>query len=333
MFKNLSLYASLAVLSIGSLAAANYDPSNGQWRVIGEYLYWAPSVDDTYFVIDSAVSTIFPNGKRKNNDLNFHSGYRIGGDYLFCDCNRALQVTYTNLNFKQNKTVTGDFLWATNGTETLTGIFRNYSGSAESHLKFQYQNLDAFYAQELFDCCGLDFGIQLGFEAVELKLNETDTYSAAAETGFVHQHSKTNGIGPKIGFSVGYNLFESKDCDCSSTLSLNFLTAGSLLAADTKTHIDASLGTSDGTTSILDVSNKKDWRVVPALHARVGLNYDMVFSCVEASLEVGYEFTSFLRGLTRTSFPDSESGVTGMSFTNFYNFDMQGLYVSGSVTF
>jgi len=333
MFKKLSLYASLAVLSIGSLAAANYDPSNGQWRVIGEYLYWAPSVDDTYFVIDSPETTSFPNGKRKSNDLNFHSGYRVGGDYLFCDCNRAIQVTYTNLNFKQNKTVTGDYLWATNGPVTLTGYFSDYSGSAKSHIKFEYQNLDAFYAQQLFECCGLDFGVQLGLEAVELKLNETDTYIGPVETGLVHQHSKTNGIGPKIGFSVGYNLFESTDCDCASRLSLNFLTAGSLLASDTKAHIDAEVNTDGTSTSVLDVSNKKDWRVIPALHARVGLNYDMVFSCVEASLEVGYEFTSFLRGLTRTSFPDRLIGVSGMSFSNFYNFDMQGLYVSGNVTF
>lgn len=330
MLKKFYLFALLTTLGMGPLnaaAAANFDPSNGQWRVIGEYLYWQPSVDDTYFVIDSPVTTTFPNGKKRNNDFNFHSGYRVGGAFLFCDCEREVQITYTNLNFTQNKEIAGDFLWATVGRADLVSSFENYAGTADSGLKFTYQNVDAFYAQQLYDCCGLDFGVQIGLEAVELKLHETYAYTSDASTALIHQHCKTNAIGPKIGFAIGYEIYKGDSCGCPGTLSLNVLTSGSLLAADTKTTVDNVLG---GET-ILDVSDKKSWRVVPALHARAGLNYDMEFSCVDASLEIGYEFTSFLRGLSRQSYPDDVAD--GLTFNNYYNFDMQGLYVSGSVTF
>jgi hypothetical protein len=171
-----------------------------------------------------------------------------------------------------------------------------------------------------------------GLEAVELKLNEQSTYTVTGGTvGIVSEHCKTNAIGPKVGFAIGYNLFENT-CGCPGTLSLNVLSAGSLLAADTKVSSANTTTTIGGDTAILlDVSNKKSWRVVPAFHARVGLNYDMAFECVDASLEVGYEFTSFIRGLSRVAFPDDIGD--SLSYNNFYNFDMQGLYVSGSITF
>lgn len=331
MLKKLFLSAVLMTSGVSALSAAsagNFDPSNGQFRVIGEYLYWMPSVDDTYFVIEADATSTFPTGTRRNNDFNFNSGYRVGGAYLFCDCNRELLVRYTNLNFTQRKTVTGDFLWATQGRADFASGFENYAGTASSQLKFLYQNIDAVFAQQLYDCCGLDFAVEFGLEAVELKLNESYTYAVTgADIGTIDQHSKTTGIGPKVGFAVGYELFTG-DCNCPGTLSLNICTAGSLLAADTKTS--ATNATTGGGT-LLDVSDKKSWRVIPALHARVGLNYDMNFGCGDASLEVGYEFTSFLRGLSRTAYPDDVAD--SLSYNNFYNFDMQGLYVSGSFTF
>lgn len=337
MLRKFYSYLMLMTLGAGSLtaaSAANYDPMNGQFKVIGEYLYWSPSVDDTYFVIDSPISTTFPNGKRKNVDLGFHSGYRVGGAYLFCDCDREVQVTYTNLDFTHSKTISGDFLWGTVGNADFLFNFEDYTGTASSHNSFYYQNIDAFYAQQLFEGCCLDFSVQVGLEAVELKYNNHITYTnnavpSAPVVGLVRQHSKTNAIGPKVGFAVGYELFQSSNCACPGTLSLNVLSSGSLLAADTKTTVFNQLS---GVTD-LDVSDKKSWRVIPALHARVGLNYDMSFDCGDASVEIGYEFTSFIRGLSKLSFPDARAGVTGMSFDNYYNFDMQGLYVSGSFTF
>lgn len=326
MFNKLKLFALLTV-GCGSLVADSYDPSHGQWRVTGEYLYLLPTFDDSSFVIESPVSTAFPNGSHKNNNFNFRSGFRVGGAYTFCDCNRELQVYYTNLNASQNKTVAGDFLWATIGRPDFTSNFENYAGTATSHLKLLYQTVDAFYAQQITSSCGLDFSALLGIEAAEIKLHEDYTYVSADDTGVVHNHARIEGIGPQLGFGLNYDVFENRGCNCPGKLSLNVFASSSLLATKSKTSAENVLND----VIDLDVSDSSSWRVVPALHARVGLNYETQFACVDTSLEIGYEFSSYFRALSRLGFPDDTAD--GLAFKNYYNFDVQGLYVALSARF
>lgn len=328
MLKKLYLSALLMTAAAGSLAA-NFAGTDGNFRVTGEYLYLMPSIDDTYFVIDSPETTTFPNGKRKNNDFDFHSGFRVGVGYS-CDDNSELSVSYARLSFNQSKTVTGDFLWATLGRADFTSSFENYTGTASSKHDYTYQRLDALYGQKLFDCSNFSFGVAFGLEAAELRLTDNFTYVSAAEggsIGTVHQHSRTRGIGPELGFGLDYLLYKGDACSCPGSLSFRASTSGSLLAADTKSDANNVLDTA----TILDVSESKSWRVIPALHARVGLNYDFGFSCLDASLGIGYEFTSYIRGLSRVAYPDDVAD--GLSYNQYDNFDLQGLYVSGSVRF
>lgn len=330
MFKKLSLFALALTSSLGSLCAddylSDYNSSNTQWRVTGEYLYLLPTVDDTGFVIDSPVTTTYPNGKRKDNDANFHSGYRVGAGYTFCGCNNELLASYTHLQFDQSKKVSGDFLWATVGRPDLTSLFEDYAGTASSKLDFLYQRLDGLYSHQLYDNCGLNFAFLFGLEAVELRLKERYTYESATFLGTVHQKSRVEAIGPQIGFAANYQLY--KHCGCMpGTLSLNVLSSASLLAADNKVKVNNTL---DGET-LLDVSNSKSWRVIPALHASVGISYDMPISCYEASIGVSYEFSSYLRGRTGIIFADDVAD--SLSYNNYNNFDIQGLAVSASFRF
>lgn len=320
----------LGMGSVSAANAANFDPSNGQWRVFGEYLYWQPSVDDTYFVVSSDVDSEFLTGTRHNNNFKFDSGYRIGGAYLFENVNRELRLSYTDLKSSKSKTIAGDFLTATNGSPDLIDDLGIFTGTAASSLHFHYQNIDLMFAQQIYDCSNFSFAVEAGLEAVELRLRETDTYTiTGGAIGVATLSSRTNAIGPKVGLAMSYQLMD--DCGynaCSTgTLSLNFCSSASLLAADSKDSVSSTLGDTD----LLDVSSRKSWRVVPAMKARVGLEYDTAFSCGDAAFEIGYEFTSFLRGIQKTRF--SDTGAEGYSSTDFYNFDMQGLYISASLTF
>jgi hypothetical protein len=327
MFKK-NLLALLMTLSLGSLAA-DFSLSNGQFGVWGEYLYFRPSIDDTYFVIDSPVDTTFPNGNRIHNDPHFRSGYRVGASYSFCDCNSELLIAYAHLGIKRSKTVDGAFLWATEGRADLASIFEGYAGSATSDLRFTYQRLDALYSQEVYNCCGLDFAVQVGIEAAELRYREEVGYASALALGEVFQRSRTEGVGPQVGFALGYDLFSN---DCQGTLALKVLTSGSLLAADTRSKAENFLTPVGGATAtLLDVRDRRTWRVIPALHTRVGLNYDMAFECLSANIEVGYEFSSYLRALTRTDYPDDVAD--GLSRNHYDNFDVQGLYVALGLKF
>ena len=330
MFKKLSLFAFAVAATAGVALSANLGgilDQGGQFRVFGQYLYLLPSIDDSSFVIDSPITTTFPNGKRKHNDVDFHSGFRVGGGYTFCGCSSEVNVAYTQLQFTEKRNIAGDFLWATVGRPDLTSSFENYAGVASSRLKFLYERFDGLFSQEIINnCCGLNVAVQFGIEAAQLRLKERYVYDSETNLGIVHQYSRAKGVGPQIGFAFDYELYTF--CGCMpGKLSLNVLSSASLLAANNRTKVSNVLNDED----VLSVKNSKSWRVIPALHASIGLNYDLKVASYDTAIEVGYEFSSYLRGLTRLSFPDD---VADALSNNYYdNFDVQGLYVSASFRF
>lgn len=321
------LCSALVVFSTGSLCA-NIHPAPGSFGVTGEYLYLLPTFDDTYFVTKSGATSTFPTGERHHNDFNFNSGYRITGVYAFCgcECPRELIVSWAQLDAKQSKTVSGSFLWGTLGRADFASSFENYAGTAKSTLKADYDRLDGFFSQQVYNCCDLDIRLLGGFEYADLQLKEKYTYVNGQTVGTIHQKAKTWGIGPELGASFNYQICQFTDC-LPGTLSLNVVTTGSLLVSESKTKDNNVLAGAD----VLSVHDEKTWRVVPALHTRVGLNYDTCVCAYDTSVEVGYEFNSYYRGQARTVYPDDVAD--GLCQTQYYNFDVQGMYVAVSVGF
>jgi hypothetical protein len=290
-----------------------------------DFLYLLPSVDDTYFVFDSPESTIFPNGKRENNDFHFHPGFRVSAAYSACG-DQWIQLDYAMLQVKRSKTVQGDFLWATIGRSSLTSSFENYPGSASSRLDLLYQRADAFLVQQTLTCGGMDVSLKAGLEYAFLRLNEDFAYQRVAVLGEISQRSKTWGIGPEIGFGLDYAI-DSYGGLLPGNLSLAVQASGSILSSQTTMRNFNALGG----VAVLNEHDKNTWRVVPALHARIGLNYGSCLSWGDASIEVGYEFNTYFRGLSRLIFPDDVAD--GLCFNEYYNFDVQGLYVCAGLKF
>lgn len=325
MTRCLTFCSILFALSLGSLFATS-ECCESQWDLSVDFLYLLPTVDDTYFVMDSPITTTFPNGKRKNNDFKFHPGFRVGGAYLIDECGRELQVYYTRLRAKRSTTVSGDFLWATVGRPDLVSLFEDFAGSASSHLNLLYERVDGFLAQHTMQCSDLDLSLRLGLEYAYLRLSEAFTYRDELIDSTVHQTSKAWGIGPQLGFSVAYDMNPFENW-LTGRLGLVAHASGSLLSSQTK----ASEKNQTVGVTLLDLSDRSTWRVVTALHARVGLKYDACFEWLDASFEVGYEFNTYLRGLARVAFPDDVAD--GLCYTNYYNFDVQGLYLSATAKF
>lgn len=328
MQKSLRFLTTLFCLSVSSLFA---HISPGRWGVEAEFLYFLPTFDDTYFVIDGTrdLGDNNPYGTRVNNEMGFHPGFRVGGIYAFCDCNQQFEIYYSRLNAKETKRVAGNNLWATIGRPDFISDFENYAGSASSELNCLYQRVDALFAQQALCSCGMDLYLQAGLEYAYLRLNEQYGYrfSGSAFTSIIDLHSKSWGIGPQFGVDFDYALCEFS-CSCPGRLSIAAHSSGSILVSRAQqSHLE-----SPGEGEIFTfVNDRRAWRVIPAFHARVGLNYDTCFSCFGASLEIGYEFNTYLRGLSRVIFPDDTSD--GMCFTQYYNFDVQGLYVAGTLSF
>lgn len=330
--RKLIRFCTMAMILSASSLSANSHAGAGEWEINAQFLLLKPTFDDTYFVIKSPTSTTFPNGEREHNDFHFEPGFRVGAAYSFCDCPRELLVSYTYLEDDHTKTITGTNLWGTLGRPDFTSGFENFAGSAQSKLDFLYQRLDALYAQEIYNCCGLDVYVQAGLEAAYVRLQEDYAYTnvptiGAPTIGRIDQRSRTSGVGPELGFALDYDFCQSS----YGSFSITFLASGSLLASDSSTRGQNTVFDGTVTDTLLNVKDRSTWRVIPALHARAGLNYDVRWSCFDLGLEVGYEFSSYLRALSRAGFPDDVAD--GLAFTHYYNFDVQGLYVSASFRF
>ncbi len=323
------------------------------WRFSGDYLYLLPTVDDTFFVIDSPIATgngssilEYPNGRRKNNDFGFNSAFRLGAEFAMCNGQRELEVYYTYFTANQNRSVSGDFLWATAGPSGLALFnFENYTGSASSRLSLFYERVDVDFSQQLIDAHGVHFYLKAGIEYASVRFRGKISYAQSLlpsnptpTTGFYREKSKFSGIGPQFGLALDYNFYETKSCSsCRHLLGMTGLFSGSLLVSRERVKANSSVTAYNiedleyFTQPIEDITDSTTWRTLPALHARVGLNYTLRSRYAGFSVEVGYEIDSYIRGLTRVIFPDSSQA--GQSFNEHNNFDIQGLYATAGLSF
>lgn len=323
----------LLALSAGSLAFAGHHPAPGQYAVSADFLFLKPSVDDTYFVLKGAAGNANPNGQRANNDFDFEPGFRVGAVYALCDCNQAIEAHYSYLDANQNRTITGTGLWATVGRSDFASGFNNFTGAASSRNHTLYQNADLSLSQQFYCSPCLDSYVKFGLEYAYFNFHEHYRFdnTTAGTAGEIAQKSRAWGIGPQVGFDVDYDLYQN--CYClPGTLSLCFGGSGGLLAAESNTTaFNRTIAAGGAATTILDSGDETTWRLIPALHARIGLNYSTSFGCYDASFGLGYEFTSYIRGVSRTAWTDDVAD--GLVQTHYYNYDLQGLYVSAQVAF
>lgn len=299
------------------------------FEVKADFLYFKPTFDDTYFVLDSPASIpTAPSGERKNNDIDFKPGFRVGLAATVCG-DKKLEINYSYLRANQHRTVSGSNLWATRGRPDFETLFEDYAGSAESRSRVYYQNVEAYASQRVWSCGGLNVTFLAGSEWAYLHLNENQIYTRATLIGQVEQKSELWGIGPQLGFALDYDL-----CTSCGVFSLKTSTTAGLLVSQSQARGNNStttIGEAPVTTSLLDFHDEDTWRVIPAFHIRSSLNYGMDIGCYRTNFEIGYEYNSYFRGLSRTEFIDDVGDA--QSITHYYNYDVQGLFVGATVRF
>jgi hypothetical protein len=342
------IYSICAILSLGSLSAADpsaktpaqkkikettpllfLQPCPDAFRFSADFLYFLPSVDDTYFAINSPiVGDFLLLGTRSNNDFSFHPGFRVGAEYAFCKSRRDLQAFYTYLHAEQKETISGENLWATVGSTAMATPFQHYLGTASSKLKLLYQRLDFNVSQHIIDSHGFNLYAQPGLEYTYLRLQQSYDFDiTGALQGTVYQQSRGWGIGPQFGLGFDANLYNGSSRKTTHAIVVSGLFSSSILTGQARIHeLDSNgSGTND------DLRDELTWRMIPALHARAGLAYVLHSSSVGFSLSAGYELDTYIRGLAKMIFPSTAD--TSNIMTNYYNFDVQGLDVSVAFTF
>ena len=333
MLKKFATAAVMAGLSAGVLCA-DIDLCDGQFKITGEYLYLKPNVENTYFVNIPPVggSGDFPIGDRINNEFGYDSGYRVEGAYIFGCGNKALSASFAAIDAKTSKYVEGSGLSATQSYAQFDdNDFTDYDGSADSRQNFDARWGDISFTQNIF--CGpcLNIAVRVGAQAARLKFQQKVTYLSSVYEGDLRFKTRTNGVGPLLGFDIYYPI--KSNCLCDGTLGLVFKGSGALLVSRSYNDtyfVRRQLSNNDLSLRV-DTKNKKESRVVPALQGRIGLKYDFNVACINTGLEIGYDFSTYLRAIQRTAYPNN---YTDKASYNYYDdVDLQGLYVAASVTF
>ena len=355
------LLAASAALLIALPLSASTRPEPGKFGLKGEWIYFYPAIEDTYFVLQGLsttagtppITTNYPQGETYNNLFNYTSGYRVEGIYAFCTGTNDIRFRWTQLcKTSSNKTVTGTStnpLFATALPPALAVFFEagstdsSYSGTASSHLSTNYYAAEGLIGQVFYDCYPFMFEAEAGVHYAHIKYREFLDYSDNAtppDEATLLFTDTMNGIGPELILDSDFALYSS-ECYCPGTLYFTTSLRGALLASRSSANFlsEGQLSSAPTLTTYYDVTDGKGWRVVPWGDIRLGLNYTSNFDCFAVSIEAGYEAGTYIKAVSKkrfvsatTVFP-SAGGSVGTSFNEFQDFTYHGPYVSAEVMF
>lgn len=295
----------------------------------------APSYDETYFVINGSgadgLGNLTPDGKRNNNPVGYNLGFRAGiGVSAICGSCVDIQSRWTHL-YATSRIVVSNFdpipqLWPAEIIPNQPNVPQPFSGTANSYIGLMFQKGECLLDENVWNLGCWHFGLRQGLEWSYIRYNEVIEYitNTTSQTNQFHGHTK--GMGPQIGVTALWQPYSHRNC-CLRNLNLKFLTTATLIAANSKAKIK--------TLNILGVTNKVTqssfWKLVPEWHLGVGLNYFRCFKCFQTSLEIGYEATTYIRGISKLIFDEAAS--PGHSFNHYSDFYLHGLYLGFNLIF
>ena len=228
-------------------------------------------------------------------------------------------ASYTQFFDSSVQQFSGSNLWAARGSADLLANFENYAGTATSEIDLKYRRVDVLMSEPV-NWPGSDLNFLYGIEYAHMNWDETETYVRTV-TATSTSSAKFNGVGPQIGFSLNYRPFTRLN-PAVSGLSLDTTATGSLLLATSS----SSLADVYNGTSIGRVQTDSTKRIIPALHARVGLGYAFGWDRFSATLKGGYEYNSYINGLQRLG--NHDDVADGQYTVQYTNFDLSGFYAT-----
>lgn len=287
-----------------------------EFGVYGEWIYFQPKFDNSYFVLDGAASALGGGGTRIKNEPNYHSGFRVGADFVFCST--AVDLRYTQLTESYSKNVTGNlFALVGDGTFvdlTLTNAFADSS--------FKYYAGQALLSQRIFDWCALGCDVHAGAHYAYLSNHNTFSFAPSATPRIVKEKASYWGVGPELGLDLDFNL------GCDFAIVGRASTALLLGRSKSTLHINQDI--------FVNFENESDWRFVPIQNYRLGVNYCLNPSCwyVKFTIEAGYELLTYFRAFdTIVNRGNIDNARDLESFDTFSDVGMNGPYVNLEISF
>lgn len=328
-----STRAFISLLTLGVFASLSLfaweNAERGRWSLKGELLYFSPSFDETYYVIEGSVDdgsgNPTPSGRRMNNPVGFEPGFRIEGTYGFCGSCVAFTGRWTHVYSTSGQSIRNEDsspqLWPVAIIPSQLNVSEPFSGRASSHIGVMYQKGECLFNELAWRFCLGRLYFREGLEWSYIRYHEVIDY--AETSGLQEQirfHAHTKGIGPQLGMITVLDP-ALHFCWHPSCLTYTIMTTGSLIAANSKSKISST--NTEGVRS--KITQQSFWRVVPEWVIRFAINKSCCFSCVRAAIEMGYELTVYFRGTSKLIFSDSESA--GLSYNQYSDFYVHGFFL------
>lgn len=303
-------------------------PAPGEWGIQGEFLYWHPLYDQSFFAnkINASNNVI---GPRIDNPFDWQPAYRLEGIYAFCNTINDVHLRWTYLDTGEKKTVIGDANVPAYSTVTppinavRVGVQTIISNS---HLK--YYAVDGMLGQLIYDCFPFAMDLQGGIHYAHIDLKQDVLSITTAGPQPTNKRDRFWGVGPELALDMHYVFPACCSRWCGGPIALNGNLRGALLVSESKATLFA---TNPGGTSSYDVTNDKKWRVTPTWDLRFGLSCDWCFNCFAASFEIGYEVLTYTNAVQSTIFTDDSDYV--FSFDSYDDLGFHGPYVAVGVSF
>lgn len=287
----------------------------GNIELEAEWIYFRPTKDN-YLFGDLTNS----GGNLSTRNLSkipaYHSGWRAGASYHFCDCVNSFTVQWTQLRTQDHGQFTSDFFIIPLRTlDSGTGV------TALDRINFDYYALECLLRHRIWCECPFNVNVVGGIQYAWIGAKETIAFSGGGSVSIdVKQLNHFWGIGPEVGFDFSY-------CICNG-FSLAGRGFGSILVTRAKQNLNTRVG-----SSTFFADSVPEWRIVPAVDLRFGLRYDRCFSCLDFYLEGGYEFISYIRGMPVNNVVYDHVSFDAAVSSGYNSADMHGPYVALGIIF
>ena len=289
-----------------------------------EVLYMRPSRSNLDYVISDANTDTRPEGRFEKVEPDYSGGGRLGLSYNL-GSGTAVYGQYTLLNTRDSDSSVappGGSLWGT-WLHANALIDDNDVTSAKMSYDFDHDVFD-LGVKKWMDV-GSDLGMQIeaGLRYANMTQDIDILYQneTAGSTADISNKNDFSGWGPRVGLGLDWRV--GKDFNLFSSV------AGSILVGD----FDISLSEVDnGTTTIYNVEDSEDNRVVPVLEMRAGVEYaHQLENGMFVGAKVGYEWQNWFNMVTAQRFMDDVDAQ--LMYTDTTDVSIDGFFLEGFVNF
>lgn len=276
--------------------APNYQYLNGWSGYLGvNYLQF--SNNGTTFAESSG-------GKNFNVNPDYHAGYNLGLGYENPASNNGINLDYMHLR-------ASDF---SNAHAPILNLFPDMLGpvtSAQSSVTYTYNSLDLTVKHKTYITNYLNLNLYGGLNYTSLQKDMKTTGDGLGNSLIIQVGTSFNGIGPTFGVNAFVNPLDPYP---------NFKVYGgfnpSMLYGTMSGYIHTTINDFRVSDSI-----PHEKIVVPALSAKLGMEYDYLYKNAKFNFNLGYQFTQYFN-VTRDS-----------SYNNTINASFQGLFFNFGLSY